>query len=256
MAAVMFILTFISGRHIYTTKIKLKSFCGKNENIKMSASHALFKKELITLFRSNDILTGYLSVIFSLPFLDYICCKLIKTVIVNTIGNILIFPLILFMNMLFVSVCSLFAADILKSDTKNINIVNSIPIQLKKQLMCKCLIVLALSLFSALLSALILYFTNILPWQESVYLFFICCALTTSAVFTLSEKLNKNAANSDSVQNIGGTLLSILILLLSAAMEFTLGYIIMPALLLIISLYALLCFYKFNLSTKKRSEML
>lgn len=193
----------------------------KERQIKIvSINKALFKKELILLFKDSNYLLSFTGLLVVQPFLAYLVINSLNTVFtsgkfsyyVSILPNFI--PLLdILLIMLFTLIINQGANSYIQMEDKNIRLMKSIPVSPFRQLGIKAIIPFTLSSISLIVSIIVLMISHILTFRTGC--FAIILSLIVLFVFdlvSLYEELNirRNKPRSMIVSTIYSYLLPIL----------------------------------------------
>lgn len=151
-----------------------------------SVTKALFKKELILIFKDSSYLLTFTGLLSIQPFLLYIVIEAINTIFTSGVFSFYISILpnfILLLDMLIVMLFTLVinsgASTYIEAEDKNIRLMKSLPISPFKQIFIKFIIPFGLSFISLFVSMIVLLIFDIFTFSAFIF----CLLLSTILLF-------------------------------------------------------------------------
>lgn len=182
-----FLVYYVTKKLHYITFYKdegKKFIFKKSKNVKaLPVTLSLIKKEFISVSREPKYTFSYLVIATSMPIMAYSCYTLFETLIYNMIGLKIVFPLAVFIILIFSVLTNTFCSTNITREGIALLKQKTLPIKASKILNAKVYFCLIVSLLSvAVSSALLIFFTSLDIWSG------LLCMLI-GAMFSVSQIL-------------------------------------------------------------------
>ena len=204
---------FTSTR-IYQSMLRKQPHKARNHNSThhlTSAKKSLYKKELITLFRSSNFLFSYITILLLLPLISYIIAGEMKLLVERIFGERFFLPFVMMIVAMFASMINGFGSLVISREGNHLRTLKTLPVHFKVQVQVKLNITLCFALASILVTAIVLGMSDILSAVEAVGVFLVSAATVTTLITMLVkyDLKHPNIKEKDSSEG-NGSLVSIM----------------------------------------------
>jgi hypothetical protein len=151
------------------------------------------KKEFINVFREPANVFSYFAIASAMPVMVYSCYTLFDSLIVNTLGLSIAFPLALLVILIFSVLTNTFCATNISRDGLGILKVKSLPIKATKIVFSKVLFCSIVSSLAVIVSGVILMTTTELKPLDAIVCMVLGIVFSLSQIF-IATKLDLNHA--------------------------------------------------------------
>lgn len=153
---------------------------------------SLMKKEFICILRDPRSLFSYFAIAASMPLMVYCCYTMFESLIENTIGISVSFPLATLIVLIFSILTNTFCATNVTRDGAAAIKVKMFPLKASTILLAKVLLCEIVSSLSIVISSLMLVFTS-LSWIDALVCALISIAFSTAQIF-IATRMDLNCA--------------------------------------------------------------
>lgn len=172
-------------------KAKSKHYLRKPNPIK-----ALYKKEMLTVFRSREMTFSYLSVLLTLPLIGYLLVSVINDVVIKMYGDTYLLPFVILFITLLVGLCNSFACTIISKEGYKLNILKTLPISFRKQIKVKVVFASVMMHFSLIITVLVLIISKEIKLIDGFLIWLICGICSQSLIIdAVNNDLKKPDVN-------------------------------------------------------------
>lgn len=134
---------------------------------------ALYKKELLTVFRSRETAFSYISVLLTLPLIGYLLVSVINDVVIKMFGDTYLLPFVIMFIIILVGLCNSFVSTIISKEGEKLNILKTLPISFRKQVIVKIVFASIMLQVSLIITVLALIITDELSFLEGLLVWLI-----------------------------------------------------------------------------------
>lgn len=205
-------------RIVYKNKITFK------EN---NALVTLMKKEFINVFRDSKYVFSYFSIAAAMPVMVYCCFKLLRSLIIHTIGLNLTYPLALLVLLVFGVLTNTFCATNVSRDKLAMISTKTYPVKASKLMLSKVLFCSIISLLSVFISVAVLVWLTSLSIRDGIFCLLLGIMFTMAQIF-ISTKMDlkhaKLSLDEDEIENASNKTIS-KVILIGLVLALTVGII-------------------------------
>ena len=196
-AVAIFVLYFVAKALFYATlyKNENRKQTGKAPKrvVKRSPLVSLMKKEFICIFREPKNLFSYFAIAASMPVMVYCCYTLFESLIVNTLGLRVTFPLAILVLLIFTILTNTFCATNITRDGAAALKVKMFPLKASTLLLAKVLLCSIVSSLSIIVSIAILIIATPLIWYDALFCAAIAIVFSLAQIF-IATRMDLNGA--------------------------------------------------------------
>lgn len=196
-AVAVFVVYFVSKSLFYATLYKnenRRQNGKKKEQKKMlKPLLSLMKKEFICIFREPKNLFSYFAIAASMPVMVYCCYTLFESLITNTIGMTISFPLATLIVLIFSILTNTFCSTNITRDGAAAIKTKMFPVKASTILLAKVLLCGIVSSLSVIISLIVLASATSLSWGDAVICALICIVFSTAQIF-IATRMDLNGA--------------------------------------------------------------
>ena len=193
----VFFVYFVSKSLFYATLYKnenrRQTGRRKTQRTKLSPLFSLMKKEFICIFREPKNLFSYFAIAASMPVMVYCCYTLFESLITNTIGIQVSFPLATLIVLIFSILTNTFCSTNITRDGAAAIKVKMFPVKASTILLAKVLLCGIVSSLSVIISLVVLALTTTLTVGDAIVCAFIAIAFSTAQIF-IATRMDLNGA--------------------------------------------------------------
>lgn len=191
------VIYFITRNLFYITLYKndIRKTGGKKKGkyTELNPIASLMKKEFINVFREPANVFSYFAIASAMPVMVYSCYTLFDSLIVNTLGLSIAFPLALLVILIFSVLTNTFCATNISRDGLGILKVKSLPIKATKIVFSKVLFCSIVSSLAVIVSGVILMTTTELKPLDAIVCMVLGIVFSLAQIF-IATKLDLNHA--------------------------------------------------------------
>ena len=197
-AAVAVVLVyFVSKSLFYATLYKnenrLETGKKKEQKKKLKPLLSLMKKEFICIFREPKNLFSYFAIAASMPVMVYCCYTLFESLITNTIGMKVSFPLATLIVLIFSILTNTFCSTNITRDGAAAIKTKMFPVKASTILLAKVLLCGIVSSLSVIISLIVLASATSLSFGDAAICAVIAIAFSTAQIF-IATRMDLNGA--------------------------------------------------------------
>lgn len=148
---------------------------------KPNPTKALYKKEMLTVFRSREMAFSYLAVLLTLPLIGYLLVSVINDVVSKMYGGTYLFPFVTLFMILLVGLTNSFACTIISKEGHKLNVLKALPVSYRKQIEVKVIFASIMMHISLIITILVLMVTKETKWLEGFWVWLIA-GITSQAL--------------------------------------------------------------------------
>lgn len=159
----------------------------------------LLYKELLVILRTPSYAFQYFATTFTLPFMVYVCVKLMQSMMQSLTFVQCDYEIAIFVISMFAVLTNTFCTTNISRDGKMFGMLKTLPVEGKTIVWCKVIFCLIVSVISIIASAIVLVSVGYLNWWQTVVIIIFATMLSFAEIaFSTRKDLNKpNLPESD-----------------------------------------------------------
>lgn len=204
-------------------KLLQKRMEGQNKIRKMKTSYkmrsplgTLLYKELLVILRTPSYAFQYFATAFTLPFMVYVCVKLMQSMMQSLTFVQCDYEIAIFVIAMFSVLTNTFCTTNMSRDGKMFEMMKTFPVDGKTIVWCKVLFCIIVSIVSVIASAVVLACVGFLNWWQTIVIIIFASMLSFSEIaFSTRKDLNKPTlpeSDKDEVEEGNNTVSAIIFL--------------------------------------------
>ena len=196
-AVAVFVVYFVSKRLFYATLYKNENRRQTGKKVeqkkKLKPLVSLMKKEFICIFREPKNLFSYFAIAASMPVMVYCCYTLFESLIINTIGMTVSFPLAVLIVLIFSILTNTFCSTNITRDGAAAIKTKMYPVKASTILLAKVLLCDIVSSLSIIISVIVLAAATSLGGGDAAVCALISIVFSTAQIF-IATRMDLNGA--------------------------------------------------------------